>query len=104
MALHPDFPKNPHQILDPKLRWFPAEETLREQRYDHLMPPLVDNLRKKVKAWRDDMYQTETNVWVIETKGNADMDVPLKLERLKQWCEDMDKVQDKINYDCLYVE
>jgi len=56
MALHPKFPKNPHQILDPKLRWFPAEETLREQRYDHLMPPLVDKLRKQVKIWRDGGY------------------------------------------------
>ncbi|MVN22383.1 DEAD/DEAH box helicase family protein [Mucilaginibacter arboris] len=67
MALHPSFPKDPHKILDPKLRWFPAEETLREQRYDHLMPPLVDSLRKKVKIWRDENYAgaTETSIALL---------------------------------------
>jgi type III restriction enzyme len=29
MALHPDFPADPHAILDPALRWFPADEALR---------------------------------------------------------------------------
>lgn len=63
MALHPDFPENPHEILDPALRWFPADETLREKTADKLMPPLVPELRKKVKAWRDNNYEgaTETS-------------------------------------------
>ena len=30
MALHPDFPDSPHEILDPTIRWFPADEALRE--------------------------------------------------------------------------
>jgi type III restriction enzyme len=34
MALHPDFPASPHAILDPALRWFPADEALRETRMD----------------------------------------------------------------------
>ena len=78
MALHPDFPKNPHQILDPKLRWFPAEETLREQRYDHLMPPLVDNLRKKIKAWRDERYKgaTETSRALLNWWFNTEHLIP----------------------------
>ena len=29
MALHPDFPHSPHAVLDPALRWFPADEALR---------------------------------------------------------------------------
>ena len=29
MALHPDFPDSPHTILDPEIRWFPADEALR---------------------------------------------------------------------------
>ena len=29
MALHPNFPANPHAILDPAIRWFPADEVLR---------------------------------------------------------------------------
>ena len=53
MATHPDFPKSPHSILSPDIRWFPADEALRESSYDKLLPPLVDMLRKKVKEWRD---------------------------------------------------
>ena len=26
MALHPNFPDDPHAILDPAIRWFPADE------------------------------------------------------------------------------
>ncbi|TFH37622.1 MAG: type III restriction endonuclease subunit R [Anaerolineales bacterium] len=53
MALHPNFPESPYAILDPTLRWFPADETLRETSMDKLMPPLVSQLRNKVKEWRD---------------------------------------------------
>lgn len=56
MALHPDFPKSPHAILDPKVRWFPADEALREQTYEKLLPPLVATLRREVKKWRDSGY------------------------------------------------
>ncbi len=56
MALHPDFPKSPFAILDPALRWFPADEALRESSSEKLMPPLVAQLRKKVKEWRDAGY------------------------------------------------
>lgn len=57
MALHPNFPKSPHEVLDPAVRWFPADETLREQGYEKLLPPLVAQLRKKVKEWRDGGYE-----------------------------------------------
>ena len=57
MALHPDFPSSPHAILDPSIRWFPADETLREGSLDKLLPPLVPSLRKEVKKWRDAGYQ-----------------------------------------------
>lgn len=56
MALHPDFPADPHAILDPALRWFPADETLRETSMEKLMPPLVAQLRRKVKEFRDGGY------------------------------------------------
>lgn len=56
MALHPDFPESPYAILDPAVRWFPADEALRETSMDKLMPPLVSQLRKKVKEWRDSGY------------------------------------------------
>ncbi|MBW1795613.1 MAG: DEAD/DEAH box helicase family protein [Deltaproteobacteria bacterium] len=57
MALHPDFPDSPHVILNPDVRWFPADEALRESSYEKLLPPLVHDLRKKVKAWRDNGYE-----------------------------------------------
>ena len=56
MALHPNFPESPYAILDPSIRWFPADETLRESSSEKLMPPLVPQLRKKVKEWRDSGY------------------------------------------------
>ena len=49
MALHPNFPESPYTILDPAIRWFPANEALREAGMDRLMPPLVPQLRRKVK-------------------------------------------------------
>lgn len=56
MALHKNFPESPYAILNPDLRWFPADEDLRDQGYDRLLPPLVASLRKKVKEWRDTGY------------------------------------------------
>lgn len=57
MALHPDFPNSPFEILDPQIRWFPADEALRDTTADKLMPPLVSELRKAVKNWRDRKYE-----------------------------------------------
>lgn len=56
MALHKNFPKDKFAILDPEIRWFPADEALREQGYEKLLPPFVPDLRKRVKAWRDKNY------------------------------------------------
>jgi len=63
MALHPDFPDSPHAIIHPDLRWFPADEALRETSFDKLLPPLVSQLRRKVMEWRDNGYSgaTETS-------------------------------------------
>ena len=61
MALHPNFPESPYAILDPAIRWFPADEALRETSAEKLMPPLVSQLRKKVKQWRNDGYPGATD-------------------------------------------
>ncbi|MBU0667777.1 DEAD/DEAH box helicase family protein [Patescibacteria group bacterium] len=61
MALHPKFPKSPHAILNPELRWFPADENLRNKGYEKLLPPLVAKLRKVVKEWRDNGYDGASN-------------------------------------------
>jgi type III restriction enzyme len=57
MAIDPDFPTSPYEVLNPNKRWFPADEALREHGYEKLLPPLVANLRKEVKKWRDNHYQ-----------------------------------------------
>jgi len=63
VALHPDFPDSPYTILDPALRWFPADEALRETSFEKLLPPLVPQLRKQVQEWRANLYAgaTETS-------------------------------------------
>ncbi|MBI5179371.1 MAG: DEAD/DEAH box helicase family protein [Nitrospinae bacterium] len=61
MALQKDFPSSPHAILDPAIRWFPADEALRESSFEKLMPPLVPELRKQVKQWRDKGYAGATD-------------------------------------------
>ena len=61
MALHPDFRESPHTILDPEIRWFPADEALRESSAEKLMPPLVPQLRRKVKEWSDGSYVGATD-------------------------------------------
>ncbi len=60
MALHKDFPDSPHAILDPSIRWFPADEALRASSFEKLLPPLVPELRKQVKAWRNSGYAKAT--------------------------------------------
>ena len=42
--------------------------------------------------------------YIIETKGQEDLDVPLKMERLKQWCIDINKAQSTVNYDYVFVD
>ncbi|MCF7850005.1 MAG: DEAD/DEAH box helicase family protein [Kiritimatiellales bacterium] len=56
MALHKNFPDSPHAVLDPDIRWFPADEALRETSIEKLMPPLISQLRRKVKTFRDSGY------------------------------------------------
>ncbi|MEI7638266.1 MAG: hypothetical protein WCJ37_13240 [Syntrophus sp. (in: bacteria)] len=43
MALHKDFPQSPHAIIDPGIRWFPADEVLRETSMEMLCRRTVVN-------------------------------------------------------------
>ena len=61
MALHEDFPTSPHAALDPDIRWFPADEALRDSSFEKLLPPLVPKLRKEVKVWRENSYAKATD-------------------------------------------
>ena len=56
MALHPDFPGSPFEVPDPRVRWFPADESMRAKTSDKLMPPLVPELRRLVAEFRRSNY------------------------------------------------
>jgi type III restriction enzyme len=47
---------------------------------------------------------TDREMFVVETKGQEDLDVPPKMQRLKQWCEDINRVQNDKKYDFVYVD
>jgi len=58
MALHKNFPKDKFAILEPGIRWFPADEALRSPGgYEKLLPPFVPELRKRVREWRVKNYE-----------------------------------------------
>ena len=63
MALHPNFPESPHEIIDPSVRWLPDNDALEDTDYGKLLPPLVHKIREEVKVWRDNGYSgaTETS-------------------------------------------
>ena len=45
-----------------------------------------------------------SKVFIIETKGLEDLDDPLKVKRLRQWCEDVNASQPGVKYDFVYVD
>ena len=47
---------------------------------------------------------TDGPVIVVETKGREDLDVPLKMQRLSQWCEDVNRSSTDVTYDFVYVD
>ena len=52
----------------------------------------------------DFIVKTDTGrVWIVETKGLQDLDVPLQMARLKEWCRDINKSQKKIPVDFVFV-
>lgn len=56
MALPSSFPRDPHEILAPSVRWYPGDEMLAEMGYEMLLPPLVHKIRKGVHEWRASGY------------------------------------------------
>ncbi len=48
---------------------------------------------------------TGGTVWIIETKGREELDIPQKMKRLAQWCEDATAAEENgTRYDFLYVD
>ena len=44
------------------------------------------------------------HVFVVETKGREDLDVPLKMKRLRQWCEDVMAAQQITTFKFVYID
>ena len=47
---------------------------------------------------------SDNKTYVVETKGREDLDVPLKMQRLQQWCQDINRAQTGVAYDYVYVD
>ena len=47
---------------------------------------------------------TDGRIVIVETKGLEDLDLPLKMGRLKQCCEDVNRAQDDTTYVFVYVD
>ncbi len=53
----------------------------------------------------DFLVKTDSKTsYIVETKGLEDLDVPLKMERLKKWCDDINLTQKKIHFDYVFVD
>jgi type III restriction enzyme len=48
--------------------------------------------------------KTENEIFIIETKGREELDVPEKMKRLSLWCEDMNKLQTEKTFDYIFVD
>jgi type III restriction enzyme len=74
MAIHKDFPTSPYEIINPEVRWFPADESLRETTLEKLLPPLVPELRRQVAEWRESGYEgaSETSRTLLNWWFNTD--------------------------------
>jgi len=66
-----------------------------------------------LKSWNltiDDLVKSRKTIvsakqiFIVETKGQEDLDVPLKIQRLRQWCEDINRVQTEVKYNFVYVD
>ena len=47
---------------------------------------------------------SDAEICIVETKGLEDLDVPLKMQRLKKWCDDINAAQEKTHFDFVFVE
>jgi type III restriction enzyme len=46
----------------------------------------------------------DKRIVVVETKGLEELDLPQKMARLRQWCEDINRVQAEVKWDFVYVD
>ena len=47
---------------------------------------------------------SDSEIYILETKGREDLDDIKKIERLYQWREDINQIQRKIKFSALYIK
>ncbi|MFH0882397.1 MAG: type III restriction endonuclease subunit R, partial [bacterium] len=47
---------------------------------------------------------SDKEICIVETKGHEDLDDPLKIRRLRLWCEDMNRIQREVQYSFVFVD
>jgi len=47
--------------------------------------------------------KSENEIYIVETKGQEDLDALEKKKRAIQWCEDVNAEQSKVRYQYLYI-
>lgn len=47
---------------------------------------------------------TDGAVWIVETKGREELDLPQKMARLRQWCADATAAESGVTYGFVYVD
>ncbi len=62
MGLDKNFPRHPHEIIDPEVRWYPGSDAIGEKGREKLLPPLVNKIRKEVFDWREAGYPNISEV------------------------------------------
>ena len=46
----------------------------------------------------------DKDLFIVETKGLEDPDVPLKMARLKNWCEDINASLKNVRFEYVFVD
>jgi len=62
MGLDKNFPRHPHAIISPDVRWYPGSDAIGEKGREKLLPPLVNKIRKEVYDWREAGYPNISEV------------------------------------------
>ena len=62
MGLDKNFPRYPHVIIEPEVRWYPGSDSVGEKGREKLLPPLVNKIRKEIYDWRNAGYPNISEV------------------------------------------
>jgi type III restriction enzyme len=59
-----------------------------------------------IKEYYPDFFvkTAEKTFYIVETKGREDLDDVRKIQRLKTWCDDINKVQSEYSYTPVYIK